>query len=446
MRYLRRAISLAVIMAAVNTVPICAYLDFPAYQKILLSMFTISAFIVLNIIPFVRANVSFRLHMLMGGYELVLLTATGVICQVILNVYLFGHRTSLTHFTRNIIITDVSAFLFFVVMAMNGFFRILLTSAQLRILWRAALILTWWIPIINIVVAVKVCRIVRTEYRTEQSKEELNLSRAENEICATKYPIVLVHGVFFRDWQIFNYWGRIPRELSRNGARIYYGRQQSASTIADSAGELKERILGIIKETGCGKVNIIAHSKGGLDARYAVSRLGLYEHVASLTTINTPHKGCLWVDKALKKIPDSVVRRIARRYNAVFTRLGDRKPDFIAAVTDLTAENCRKLEEEMSDTKDVYCQSVMSVMNGMLSDVFPQNLTYLLVKKAEGSNDGLVSEESAKWGNFLGTIKTGGRKGISHGDMIDLQRRNIKDFDVREFYVKIVSDLKARGY
>ena len=27
-------------------------------------------------------------------------------------------------------------------------------------------------------------------------------------------------------------------------------------------------------------------------------------------------------------------------------------------------------------------------------------------------------------------------RGISHGDMIDLNRENIRDFDVREFYVR----------
>ena len=52
----------------------------------------------------------------------------------------------------------------------------------------------------------------------------------------------------------------------------------------------------IIQKTGCEKVNIIAHSKGGLESRYAISQLGLSPYVASLTTINTPHHGCTFVD------------------------------------------------------------------------------------------------------------------------------------------------------
>ena len=33
-----------------------------------------------------------------------------------------------------------------------------------------------------------------------------------------------------------------------------------------------------------------------------------------------------------------------------------------------------------------------------------------------------------------------------HGDMIDLNRENIKDFDVRGFYVALVNKLKEKGY
>ena len=35
--------------------------------------------------------------------------------------------------------------------------------------------------------------------------------------CKTRYPIVLVHGIFSRDMKLLNYWGRIPAALIRNG-------------------------------------------------------------------------------------------------------------------------------------------------------------------------------------------------------------------------------------
>lgn len=43
-------------------------------------------------------------------------------------------------------------------------------------------------------------------------------------------------------------------------------------------------------------------------------------------------------------------------------------------------------------------------------------------------------------------IEHRGKRGISHGDVIDLFRENIKDFDVREFYVDIVKELKEQGF
>lgn len=58
----------------------------------------------------------------------------------------------------------------------------------------------------------------------------------------------------------------------------------------------------------------------------------------------------------------------------------------------------------------------------------------------------MVSENSFAWGEKYTYITAKGKRGISHGDMIDLNRENIKDFDIREFYVQILADLKKSGY
>ena len=38
------------------------------------------------------------------------------------------------------------------------------------------------------------------------------------------------------------------------------------------------------------------------------------------------------------------------------------------------------------------------------------------------------------------------KRGISHGDVIDLTRIDIEDFNVCEFYVNLVSKLKDMGF
>jgi len=328
----------------------------------------------------------------------------------------------------------------------NGCLRLMVSSVQMGIRYRVMLCLCWWIPIVNLFLFYRLYRLAAQEYETELEKEELNAVRKESECCHTKYPLLMVHGVFFRDSRFLNYWGRIPKELMRNGAVIYYGNQQSAASVASCGQELAERIRQIVKETGCGKVNIIAHSKGGLDARYAIAQCGAAEYTASLTTINTPHRGCFFADYLLERAPAGLRDFLAARYNGTLRRLGDISPDFLGAVTDLTASACLKRNGYLSDCGRVYYQSVATVMPKARSGRFPLNISYYLVKHFDGENDGLVSVDSALWGDVHAILRPKGGRGISHGDMIDLNRENIMEFDVREFYVNLVEDLKEKGF
>lgn len=127
-------------------------------------------------------------------------------------------------------------------------------------------------------------------------------------------------------------------------------------------------------------------------------------------------------------------------------RLGDSNPDFISAIYDLTNEKCEIFNREVDDVEGVMYQSVGSKLNKATNGKFPLNFSYHIVKHFDGENDGLVSEKSFPWGSSFTYLKTDGRRGISHGDMIDLNRENIKGFDVREFYVGLVARLKNRGF
>lgn len=69
---------------------------------------------------------------------------------------------------------------------------------------------------------------------------------------------------------------------------------------------------------------------------------------------------------------------------------------------------------------DVLYESVMSYCKKAKSGKFPLNMSYPLVKHFDGINDGLVSVDSARWGSHFTLIEPPGRRGVSHGDMIDL--------------------------
>lgn len=327
----------------------------------------------------------------------------------------------------------------------NGIICVYLTSTQLGLKLRIIGILCGMIPVVNLIVLFFILKTTTRECLLEAAKYRVNLQRKEQRICATKYPVLLVHGVFFRDSKYFNYWGRIPKELEANGAKVFYGNHSSAASIADSAAELKARIMDILNETGAEKLNIIAHSKGGLDCRYAIAKLGIGACVASLTTINTPHRGCLFADYLLTKLSADIKNKVANTYNTTLKKFGEASPDFLAAVNDLTDSHCSLLSGEMPAPDGIYCQSVGSVLNKAIQGKFPLNFSYLLVKHFSGANDGLVSETSFPWGEHYTLLKPPAKRGISHGDMIDLNRENIPGFDVREFYVQLLYDLKTRG-
>lgn len=326
-----------------------------------------------------------------------------------------------------------------------GMISVYLTSQQLGIRWRVLGLICGWIPIAHLVMLHIIIRTVRREVKFEKLRAKRNAARADAQICKTKYPILMVHGVFFRDFEHLNYWGRIPAELMENGAKIYYGNHNSAAAVRDSAKELETRIRQIVEETGCEKVNVIAHSKGGLDTRAAIALTSARDYIAALTTINTPHRGCEFADYLLENIPEAQQKAIEKAYNAGAEKLGDTNPDFMAAVHDLTSTNCAEFNEEAKDAPGIYYQSFGSKLNRPSSGRFPLNLSYLLVKRFDGPNDGLVGEKSFAWGEDYQFLTVKGKRGISHGDVIDLNREDIPGFDVREFYVQLVSKLKERG-
>jgi len=386
---------------------------------------------------------TFRMRSLRRGLSLTWLTGASILCEwLIIALYLvLSPRGAVAKSFA--VAMPVLALLFTFTVAI---IRTAIGSKQMKLLDYLLLYLFWWAFPLNLLVLVHFFKKARREYWFEADKAELDNLRAENEICKTRYPIILVHGIFFRDWQLFNYWGRVPAVLRRNGAVVYYGKQQSARSIHDSAVELSATIRQVIEETGAEKVNIIAHSKGGLDSRYAISCLGMDKYVATLTTLNTPHKGCDMVDFLLGKVPAKFANWLARRYNRIFGKLGDSAPDFMAGVQSLSAKNMVGLNEEMPDSPDVSYRSCMTVMKCVLSaGLFPLALSYLLIKKLNGRNDGLVWEESAKHGRYR-LIETKHIRGITHGDVIDLMRENVEDYDVREFYTGLVAELKAEGY
>jgi triacylglycerol lipase len=170
------------------------------------------------------------------------------------------------------------------------------------------------------------------------------------------------------------------------------------------------------------------------------------KYTASLTTICTPHYGCPSIRKLVERIPEKAIYYVNKNYETLYTILGDENPDFLNGLAGITDIECAALNEQMPDDPSVYYQSVGAKMKSSKSAIFPLSLGYSIIIKEEGENDGLVAVDSMAWGNFLGVVSPAGKQGISHGDMVDLTRKNIEGFAVCEFYVDLVSKLKGNGF
>ncbi len=272
----------------------------------------------------------------------------------------------------------------------------------------------------------------------------------ESVVCKTEYPILLVHGAGFRDLKTPVYWGRIPNVLRSHGATVFFGEQDCWASTETNAHALCERIDAVLKETGAKKVNIIAHSKGGLEARMAASSLNCADRIASITTIGTPHRGSKTFSIFLRA-PRVFFSIAAFAVNNWIRLIGDREPDFRRVCEEFAVSHMERFNAENPDAPGVFYQSVAGVMRRPFSDINLSTACFVL-NRIEGPNDGLVSAESARWGERCIEIRGNTRRGISHLDEIDFRRsafskKTGKDVrDITDFYVELVHDLKNRGF
>lgn len=267
----------------------------------------------------------------------------------------------------------------------------------------------------------------------------------------TKYPILMLHGMGFRDIKLICYWGRIPDVLRDNGANVFYGYQDSNGSVESNAKQIRVSLDNILCQTGADKVNIIAHSKGGLDARYMISSIGYGDKVATLTTMSTPHNGSFTIDKIMK-IPGWLFKPGCSVADVWFRILGDKHPSTYKAIDLLSTGGAEVFNKNNPDDPRVFYQSYGFAMKNVLSDMF-LCIPWLVVHRIDGQNDGLLSPRGVRWTNFRGVYTGAGRRGISHCDEVDMRRRpcpvisdDNKFDDITELYLKVVEDLKNRGF
>ena len=254
----------------------------------------------------------------------------------------------------------------------------------------------------------------------------------------TKYPVVLVHGMMIRDFRFYRSFRVIEAYLRENGVSVYISNQDALGTIATNALQLKKEIEEICRAQGCDKVNIIAHSKGGLDARYLISTLGMHTCVASLTTLSTPHHGSRMSRKILG-MPALFAKFISFFANLFYKICGDKSPDIYALANEITDTAMLEFNEKNKDIDTVFYQSFAAKIANEKDYIafLPRKISEFLENE---STDGVVSYTSSIWGEHAGDMD------CNHFRMVGLygSRKNLAG--ICDFYLKVASDLAQRGF
>ncbi|KAG0665588.1 hypothetical protein C6P46_006371 [Rhodotorula mucilaginosa] len=227
-----------------------------------------------------------------------------------------------------------------------------------------------------------------------------------------KLPIVFCHGLFGFDYigpaavkpLRFSYWIGVEEALQAMGVQTLIGRVPASASIEERAKVLCQ----MIGEKFPGQdVNLIGHSMGGLDGRFLISHLKPTNfRVRSLTTISTPHRGSSFADYLLEDIVG--VERVPALMGAM-KALG--VPGGGKAFDDLTTTKMARFNEETPDDPNVRYFSYGAYFEPSWSNAF--RIPWGVVYEREGANDGLVSVDSAKWGEYRATLEN-----VNHLDLV----------------------------
>jgi triacylglycerol lipase len=179
-----------------------------------------------------------------------------------------------------------------------------------------------------------------------------------------------------------DYFPQIQKTLTEQGYRVEVPRLHVCRGVSTRALQLRNFLNEAIPNERC---HIIAHSLGGLDARYMASRLDMQDRILSITTLGTPHRGSFFADWCFRH----------------FGRVGYPLIQLLLIPTeafmDLTVEKCKEFDEVAPDVPGIAYRSIAGQCS--YRDLQPfWKLSGYIVGKHEGPNDGIVSVTSAsRW-------------------------------------------------
>jgi triacylglycerol lipase len=238
-------------------------------------------------------------------------------------------------------------------------------------------------------------------------------------------PVVLVHGFFGFDrigvpGVKVHYFRGIIHHLEQLGCAAYAVKLPAAGSVPDRARILVEKIASLPHD----RVDIIAHSLGGLDARYAITHLGLANKVRALVTIGTPHRGTPLADLATKG-PLTLARKAIAAIGMP-----------MHGIDWLSTAALARFNDQVPDVASV---RYACVVGGVRDPSTPISIAltpvHAYLRRIAGANDGIVPISSQYWGETLAEIEA------DHWEQIGWRINKRGNFDALGMYAYIVSRL-----
>jgi triacylglycerol esterase/lipase EstA (alpha/beta hydrolase family) len=269
------------------------------------------------------------------------------------------------------------------------------------------------------------------------------------DLRATRYPIVMVHGFSgFLNIGPIEYFYKVVDTLSPLGYDLHIAVLDAYNHTEVRGPQLAEFIDSVLGDTFASKVNVIGHSQGGVDTRYAISTLGYGDRVATLSMVASPHQGSEVCDLILDD-PTGIGKGLAE---AMFTVLGvvldgpEAEQNAHASFVSLSTGYMRGEfnPQNPDDPRVAYrswagktCYAWENCGTAVNSYLVP---TFEILRSRVGDNDGIVPTESAKWTGFQSVIAA------DHFDEVGQIAGMTGSFDHLRFYRGIVESIEADGY
>jgi triacylglycerol lipase len=262
---------------------------------------------------------------------------------------------------------------------------------------------------------------------------------------------VLAHGLA---GSIDSYDPAVVDALRADGFYVLRDAVPPVDSVAVRAAALATQVDTFISANQLDRVHLIAHSMGGLDARYLISTLHYAPKIRSLTTLETPHRGSPLADIALG-LTHSLSASQQDAILAITQVLGQSvtSEQLHRALVDLAEATAPAFNAANPDAAGVayYSYAGLSTLFGVGNpnadaacaapgattpspSSLPGTLRLTGPIVAGGTDlrphDGVVPVDSARWATFLGCIPT---------DHLDMTRAGAKpatelDLDLVAFY------------